>query len=113
MVKDSRHRTRAIAHGGGEIALSSQRAAFSLVSKIQNEVHRFALDYHRRKHKVRSLSGSLTQIPGIGPARSRALLKHFGTLKALKAAPAESIAQVKGISPALAQKVYEALQAEQ
>ncbi|HOO25476.1 MAG TPA: excinuclease ABC subunit UvrC [Clostridiales bacterium] len=112
MVKDSSHKTRAIAHGGGEIALSSKRSAFSLVSNIQNEVHRFAVDYHRKKHKSRSLSQTLTQIPGVGQARAKALLTHFRTMKALQAADVEDLAKVNGISPKLAQTVYDALRSD-
>ncbi len=108
MVKDSRHRTRAITHGGGEIALTSKRAAFTLVSSIQEEVHRFAIEYHRQKTKKTSLSASLTSIEGVGEARAKALLKHFKTLKAIGAATVEEISQVKGMSKTAAQAVFDA-----
>ena len=77
MVKDDKHRTRAIARDGGEIAINSSRQAFTLVSQIQDEVHRFAIGYHRQTRKRTALSSSLTSIPGIGPSRAKALLKSF------------------------------------
>ena len=65
MVKDDKHRTRAIARDGGEIAINSSRQAFTLVSQIQDEVHRFAIGYHRQTRKRTALSSSLTSIPGL------------------------------------------------
>lgn len=66
MVKDNRHRTRAISGDGGEIAINSKRQVFTLVSEIQNEVHRFSVAYHHQKHAKRGLSLSLTEIEGVG-----------------------------------------------
>lgn len=84
MVKDGSHRTRAIAKSGGEIAFTSKRRAFTLVAEIQEEVHRFAVTYHRQKHKASALSSTLTDIPGVGPSRAKALLRHFKTVTAIK-----------------------------
>ncbi len=98
MVKDSKHRTRAIAFDGGEIAINSNRAVFTLVSSIQEEVHRFAITYHHKKHQKSSLSTSLTKIDGIGDKKAKILLKHFKTVTAIKNATAEELMQVKGIS---------------
>ena len=80
MVKDDKHRTRAIALDGGEIAISSHRRAFTLVSSIQDEVHRFAIGYHRQQRKKAAISSTLTSIPGIGETRAKALLRHFKTV---------------------------------
>lgn len=77
MVKDNRHRTRAISGDGGEIAINSKRQVFTLVSEIQNEVHRFSVAYHHQKHAKRGLSLSLTEIEGVGEKRASALLKYF------------------------------------
>lgn len=77
MVKDNRHRTRAISGDGGEIAINSKRQVFTLVSEIQNEVHRFSVAYHHQKHAKRGLSLSLTEIEGVGEKRASALLKIF------------------------------------
>lgn len=73
MVKDNRHRTRAISGDGGEIAINSKRQVFTLVSEIQNEVHRFSVAYHHQKHAKRGLSLSLTEIEGVGEKRASAL----------------------------------------
>lgn len=98
MVKDSKHRTRAIAFDGGEIAINSNRAVFTLVSSIQEEVHRFAISYHHKKHQKSSLSTSLTKIDGIGDAKAKSLLKHFKTITAIKNASQDELCQVKGIT---------------
>ncbi|MEI6579176.1 MAG: helix-hairpin-helix domain-containing protein, partial [Eubacteriales bacterium] len=109
MVKDNRHRTRAIAEGGGEIALNSKRAAFTLVSTIQEEVHRFSVEYHRKKRKSVTLSGTLTNIDGVGKARAKALLIHFKTIKAIKEADIEQLMEIKGMSARTAKNIFEAI----
>ena len=86
MVKDDKHRTRAIALTGGEIAISSHRRAFTLVSSIQEEVHRYAIGYHRQQRKKTAVSSTLTSIPGIGETRAKALMKHFKTVTAISEA---------------------------
>lgn len=106
MVKDSKHRTRAIAYDGGEIAINSSRSVFTLVSSIQEEVHRFAIAYHHNKHKKGTLSTSLTKIDGIGDAKAKALLKHFKTISAIKEASVKELEAVSGISIKNAQEIY-------
>lgn len=98
MVKDSKHRTRAIAFNGGEIEINSHRSAFTLVSNIQEEVHRFAVSYHHKKHQKSTFSSSLTKIEGIGEKKAKALLKHFKTISAIKSASVEELCAVSGIS---------------
>ncbi|MDR1891657.1 MAG: excinuclease ABC subunit UvrC, partial [Oscillospiraceae bacterium] len=107
MVKDDKHRTRAIAVAGGEIAVKSTRAAFSLVTSIQDEVHRFSVDYHRKLRSKKQFSSTLTQISGIGPARAKVLLKHFGTVEAIKKAEVEDLAAVKGLTKTAARAIFE------
>lgn len=107
MVKDNKHRTRAIAYNGGEIDINSKRKAFTLVSSIQEEVHRFAVSYHHKKHKKSTFSSTITQIEGIGPAKAKALLKHFKTVNAIKNAGVDELTQVKGINSQLAEKIVE------
>ena len=104
LVKDDKHRTRAIAADGGEIAIQSRRTAFTLLSSIQEEVHRFAIGYHRQQRKA-AIGTTLTKIEGIGENRARALLRHFGSLKAVKAASLEELCQVKGISRPAAENI--------
>lgn len=107
MVKDNKHRTRAIAVNGGEIEINSHRKVFTLVSSIQEEVHRFAITYHHNKHKKSILSTSLTKIEGIGDAKAKALLKHFKTVTAIKNASVEELAETDGISKRNAESIFE------
>lgn len=107
MVKDNKHRTRAIAVNGGEIEINSHRKVFTLVSSIQEEVHRFAITYHHNKHKKSTLSTSLTKIEGIGDAKAKALLKHFKTVTAIKNASVEELSETDGISKRNAERIFE------
>ena len=106
MVKDSKHRTRAISHGGEEISVSSSRRVFTLISEIQEEVHRFAITYHKSKHTKRSVSTTLTSISGIGEKKAKLLLKHFRTMRAIGEASVSELSAVQGISKTDAEKIY-------
>ena len=105
MVKDDRHRTRAITANGEIIAINSKRQVFTLVSNIQEEVHRFAYGYHRKKHTKSTLTSSLTQIEGIGEKIAKDLMKHFKTITAIKNASLEELCKVKGISEKKAESI--------
>lgn len=107
MVKDNRHRTHAISGDGGEIAINSKRQVFTLVSEIQNEVHRFSVAYHHQKHAKRGLSLSLTEIEGVGEKRASALLKYFKTMTAIKNAEVDELSKAPGITSAVAQNIYD------
>ena len=113
MVKDDKHKTRAIAVSGGEISIVSKRKAFTLVSTIQEEVHRFAIGYHRQLRKKNTLQSQLTQIPGIGKNRAEAILRHFKTIAAVKQASPEDLQHVPGVSKPAAQAVYDYFQKEE
>ena len=106
MVKDSKHRTRAIAAEGGDISIKSNRAAFTFITGIQDEVHRFAIGYHKQRRSKSMLASELTEIEGIGKARAAALLKHFKTVKAIKAATSDELAAAPGMTKAAADAVY-------
>ncbi|NLL92105.1 MAG: excinuclease ABC subunit UvrC [Ruminococcaceae bacterium] len=106
MVKDGRHHTRDLVGTDGLMSLSARRTAFSLVSKIQNEVHRYALGYQRERHSKSALKSVLTEIEGIGAKRSANLLKHFKTIDNIKNAAVEEIAKVEGISLKTAEQVF-------
>ncbi len=106
MVKDSKHKTRAITGDGGEIAINSTRSVFTLVSEIQEEVHRFSVGFHHKKHTKRGLELSLTKINGIGEAKARELLKAFKTIKNIKNASVVELEAVKGINRQLAEEIY-------
>ena len=107
MVKDSKHRTRAIAFGGGEIEINSHRSAFTLVSNIQEEVHRFAVSYHHNKHKKSSFSSGLLKIEGIGEKKAKALLKEFKTISAIKEASVDELSAVPTITKKNAQDIVD------
>ena len=95
MVKDDRHRTRAlVAPDGREIGIVGNQAVFSLIGQIQEETHRFAITYHHESHTKSTMKSALDDIPGVGPKRRDALRKHFGTIKAIKAADLEALATV-------------------
>lgn len=102
MVKDSKHKTRAITSDGSEISIIQNRQAFTFVSNIQEEVHRFAISYQRIKSKKTTFESELTKIEGIGIKRAQKLMKYYKTKKNLKAASSEEIRKVAGINEATA-----------
>lgn len=106
MVKDSKHRTRAIAAQGEEISISSGRKVFTLISSIQEEVHRFAISYHKKKHTASSVSTTLTKIPGIGNKKASELLRHFKTVTRIKNATLDELCDAKSISKKDAENIY-------
>ncbi len=107
MVKDNKHRTRAIAFGGGEIEINSHRSAFTLVSNIQEEVHRFAISYHRKKHTKSTFSSGLLQIDGIGEKKAKALLRYFKTIGKIKECNEAQLRECPSISEKNARDIYE------
>lgn len=98
LVKDSKHRTRAVATSGGEIGLSKRSEGFALITRIQDEVHRYALSFQKQKRNASAFQLELTKVKGIGPAKAKLLLSKYKTKKALKAATAEELAAVAKIS---------------
>ncbi|MDO5448509.1 MAG: excinuclease ABC subunit UvrC [Clostridia bacterium] len=98
MVKDQKHKTRAITADGGEITISATRKVFTLVSAIQEEVHRFAISYHHAKHQKTTKQSELTSIEGIGQKKAEILWREFKTLDRIKRADIDTLASVKGIS---------------
>ena len=110
MVKDDHHRTRAIVDdAGGEIALNRNRNIFTFVTSIQDETHRYANDYRKRMMRKKSYAATLTDIPGVGEKTSAALLARFKTVAAVRAASISDLEEVKGISHAKAEQIYNAL----
>ena len=106
LVKDGKHRTRAIAGIGREIAVNDNRSVFTLVSEIQEEVHRYAISYHRSRRDKNPLFSTLTVIDGVGEKRARNLLIRFKTLEQLKRAEPEELAAVPGIDRKTAENIY-------
>ena len=95
MVKDDRHRTRAlVTPDGREIGIVANQAVFSLIGQIQEETHRFAITYHHQSHSKSATRSALDGIPGVGPKRREDLRKHFGTIKAIREADVEALSAV-------------------
>lgn len=109
MVKDDRHRTRGLVSRDGEIDLTGDMTVLRFVTGIQDEAHRFALDYNKKLRSQRQKLSALDGIQGVGPGRKKALLKHFGSVKALKTAGVDDIAAIPGISTSVAQKIYDGI----
>ena len=107
MVKDSKHRTRAIATTGGDIAIKSNKRAFKLVTDIQDEVHRFAIGYHKKLQSKIMIKSELLDIEGVGKTRAAALIKHFGSIKKIKEADITELSAVKGMTKASARAVFD------
>ncbi len=91
--------------GDAPLRLSRRGPALRLLQQVRDEAHRFGVQYHRARRGRRTLRSALLEVPGVGPARQNALLSAFGSLRALKAATPEEIAQVPGIGPALAGQI--------
>ena len=95
MVKDDRHRTRAlVTPEGREIGIVNDQTVFSLIGQIQEETHRFAITYHHQHHTKSAMRSALDGVPGLGPKRQAELRKHFGTVKAIREADETALAAV-------------------
>jgi excinuclease ABC subunit C len=106
MVKDDKHRTRALLGQEGEVYLNPTGTVFHLIENVQNEVHRFAIEYHRSLHRKNALESELEKIEGIGKQKRTALLSHFKSIGKIKSASVEELSCVKGISKNLAENIY-------
>ncbi len=111
MVKDNRHRTRAIAADGKEVSVAGYQAAFTLMGKLQEEVHRYAITFQRQKRKKQALHLKLTEVPGIGEKKAQALLLTFGTVAALKKASVEDLAKAAKVKIEKGQELQAFIQA--
>lgn len=107
MVKDDRHRTRGIYFDNREIFIDTHSEGFHLVTRIQDEVHRFAIEYHRSLRSKENLHSILDDIPGIGPKRRKALMRAFGDVDKIKAAAEIELAAAEGMNKGAAKSVYE------
>ena len=107
MVKDDKHRTRGIYFHNIELPVDRDSEAFRLVTRIQDEAHRFAIEYHRSLRSKEQVHSVLDDIPGIGPARRKALMKSFQTLEDIKSATEEELAEVEGMNSRSARQVFE------
>ncbi len=94
------------------IVLRQNSAPLYLLARLRDEAHRFAITFHRNTRRKRRLTSSLDDIPGIGPGRRNALLRHFGSLKKVKLASADELSQVRGISQAVAQTIFDTFESD-
>lgn len=107
MVKDSRHRTRGLIYKGSEVDISAHSDVFMLITRIQDEAHRFAVSYHRSLRDKGMVRSILNEIDGIGEVRRKALMKHFGSIDAIKQADVEELRNVEGMDSKSAGSVYD------
>ncbi len=110
MVKNDKHRTRAIASEGREIQINNLQSAFMLVTRIQDEVHRYSVSYMHSKHKKKTYLSELTTVKGIGEKKSEKLLIKYKTKDNLKKATPEKLAQTIGINLSTALELWEVIQ---
>ena len=109
MVKDDHHRTRGLFYQNREYEMDRSKEPFKLITRIQDETHRFAIEYHRQLRSKGQIKSVLDDIPGIGPKRRLALIRHFKSIDAIKEASVEEIAEAPGMNLKAAQAVADAL----
>lgn len=106
MVKDDRHRTRGLLYNDEEKEIKPNSEGFKLITRIQDEVHRFAIEYHRKLRSERQVHSVLDDIEGIGPKRRKALMKTFGDIEAIKNAEVDELLEAEGMTIKAAESVY-------
>lgn len=107
MVKDDKHRTRGLYFHNQEIPISRDSEGFKLITRIQDEAHRFAIEYHRSLRSKGQVHSVLDDIPGIGSARRKALMKHYKGLEGIKEASVEELSQIESMNEKAAKQVFE------
>ena len=107
MVKDDNHRTRGLYYHNVELPIDTRSEGFQLITRIQDEAHRFAIEYHRSLRSKAQVHSTLDEIPGVGPARRKALMRHFASVEELREATPEKIAEVPEIPENQAKAIYE------
>lgn len=106
MVKDDNHRTRGLYYRNEEIEIDTHSEGFKLITRIQDEAHRFAIEYHRSLRSKEQVKSVLDEIPGVGPARRKALMRHFKSIAEIREASAEQLAEVPEIPMHIAEEIY-------
>ena len=106
MVKDDNHRTRGLYYNNIEIPIDRNSEGFKLITRIQDEAHRFAIEFHRKLRSQGQVHSILDDIPGIGQARRKALMKHFMNLDAIKNASVEELKNLPSMNEKSAKDVY-------
>ena len=106
MVKDDNHNTRGLYYNNVEIPIDRHSEGFKLITRVQDEAHRFAIEYHRSLRSKKQVSSVLDEIEGIGPARRKALMKHFLDIDKIRNANVSELMEVDGITENVAQNIY-------
>ena len=106
MVKDDNHRTRGLYFNNEEIPVDRNSEGFKLITRVQDEAHRFAIEYHRSLRGKSQVKSVLDDIPGVGPSRRKALMRHFKSIDEIKEADVEKLTQVPEIPRHIAEGIY-------
>ena len=106
MVKDDNHRTRGLYYNNEEIDIDTRSEGFKLITRIQDEAHRFAIEYHRSLRTKSQVKSVLDDIPGVGPARRKALMRHFKSIEEIKQAELSELTEVPEIPEHIASEIY-------
>ncbi len=106
MVKDDNHRTRGLYFNNVELPIDVRSEGFKLITRIQDEAHRFAIEYHRSLRSKAQVKSVLDEIPGVGPARRKALMRHFKSIEDIRAASLEELLQVPELNRRAAEDIY-------
>ena len=106
MVKDDNHRTRGLYYNNQEIPIDRQSEGFKLITRIQDEAHRFAIEYHRSLRSKEQVHSVLDDIPGVGPTRRKALMKAFSNIGDIKDASVEELEKIPNIPRNIAEEIY-------
>lgn len=107
MVKDDNHRTRGLYYQNEEIPIDTRSEGFKLISRIQDEAHRFAIEYHRSLRSKAQVKSALDEIPGVGPTRRKALMRHFGSINEIREASVEKLCKVPEIPEHIGRQIYD------
>ena len=113
MVKDDNHRTRGLYYNNVEIPIDRHSEGFKLITRIQDEAHRFAIEYHRSLRSKGQVKSVLDDISGVGPARRKALMRHFKSLEEIRCADVETLMEISGIDKRCAAAIYQFFHEEQ
>ena len=112
MVKDDNHNTRGLYYQNEEIPIDRRSEGFKLITRIQDEAHRFAIEFHRSLRSKSQVHSVLDEIPGVGPARRKALMRHFRSIEEIRAAEVEELLTVDGMNRSAAERIYQFFRTE-
>ncbi len=107
MVKDDNHRTRGLYFNNIELPIDTHSEGFKLITRVQDEAHRFAIEYHRSLRSKSQVKSVLDDIPGVGPARRKALMRHFKSIEEIKGASVEELAALPELNRRAAEEIYQ------